>query len=188
LKKPKHYIITGNAGSGKTTKALEIGKNKGQVVLIRNTEEVGKPIGYLKGDAEEKTAPYFQMYDSLVRNVFGKNIKLLTEKEIIKFMPVTFLRGITLEGCIIVDEAQNLTFQELYTVLTRIGMYSSLVVVGDSAQCDLRYGPGDFERFCDILLRCDNVEHLHLKDNYRSPLLNQFIEEQKSSAISGFKL
>jgi predicted ribonuclease YlaK len=170
-------LIEGVAGTGKTHHALEECQEASTFTIIRNVEPVGKGLGYLPGDAREKMQPFFDMYDPILKKVFNYSSKYLMDKGRLEFMPTAFLRGKTLEGTIVVDEAQNLSYEELRTCLTRVGRYARIIFVGDVAQSDVR-GRDDYYDFTNTFLKCKDVEHLVLTDNYRSNLLNDFIRNE----------
>ena len=174
-----HLLIEGQAGSGKTHKAIEECLEASSITIIRNVVPVGPDIGFLPGTTEEKLEPYFQMYGEMFKKIFNYSPAYLIKKKRLKFIPTTFLRGCTLDGTVVVDEAQNLSHEELRTVLTRIGRYGRLIVVGDSAQSDLSSHLG-YAMFKDTFLKCDNVKHIKLTENYRSPLLNNYMFHENS--------
>lgn len=134
----------GSAGTGKTyvavakaVEALKSGKVK-KILLARPAREAGENIGFLKGDANEKLAPYMRpLYDELEKN-YGKAYQNLLTNGTIEIVPVGFMRGRTFtDSFIILDEAQNTTVEQIKMALTRIGEGSKMVVTGDDSQIDL---------------------------------------------------
>ena len=174
-----HLLIEGNAGAGKTHRAIEEAVGYSDITVIRNVEPVGKGLGYLPGNIDEKMAPFFDLYDDIFKKIFNYRADFLVKKGRLQFVPTAFLRGKTLEGIVIVDEAQNLSYEELRTCLTRVGKYGRLIIVGDTDQCDCGNSE-DYNKFADTFVKCENVDHLVLEGNYRSPLLNDFIQNEKN--------
>ncbi|OGI16675.1 MAG: hypothetical protein A2Z52_02545, partial [Candidatus Moranbacteria bacterium RBG_19FT_COMBO_42_6] len=161
LNDPELSLVTcaGKAGTGKTLVALlncylQIDTDHGydRCVIYRPVSDVGRGIGFLPGDMGEKFSPYtLPIFDnfSLIfgdsvgsddpRVVKGKSKLLddMIEKGIIEIAPFTFIRGRSLNRCLIlVDEAQNMTPHEAKTLITRVGFNSKMVLVGDPYQID----------------------------------------------------
>jgi len=173
-----HLLITGKAGSGKTTKALEIAfkrtsttGSKARVVIVRNVVPV-RDIGFLPGELEDKTAPFFEIYQPLIRDLKKRKLKTHTR---IDFLTTSFIRGRTLDDCVVIlDEAQNLTYHEFESVLTRLGKKASLIVVGDGAQAD----NAQESDWTDVSLKygsLPSVRTLELKSNFRNKLLGEWL-------------
>jgi len=140
--------LTGRAGSGKTFLALMAGldelsnKNYERIIVTRNMEPVGRDIGYLPGDLNEKMGPWMSPLMDNFRHHFKDKtyFELMMEKGQIEIAPLTFIRGRTFSNSyIIVDEAQNASIHELKTIITRIGEGSKIVLMGDTDQIDTPY-------------------------------------------------
>ena len=135
----------GPAGTGKTYLAVACGiemikKGKFQrMVLTRPALEAGEKLGFLPGDLEEKIRPYLQpVYDALYDIMKYEELKRWTERRIIEIVPLAYMRGRTLsDAFIILDEAQNTTFEQMKMFLTRLGLNSKIVITGDITQIDL---------------------------------------------------
>ena len=135
----------GPAGTGKTylavACAIELLKQGAfrRIILTRPALEAGERLGFLPGDLEEKIKPYLQpIYDALYDLVKYEEIRRWTERRIIEVVPLAYMRGRTLsEAFIILDEAQNTTFEQMKMFLTRMGINSRVVVTGDITQIDL---------------------------------------------------
>lgn len=138
-------IVSGVAGSGKTMLSVGMAVQflyKGfveKIILIRSVLECGEKVGFLKGDLDTKIQPFMQpFYDSLYKLVAPEIIQQWEREQKLVFCPVSFLRGRDLENSvIIVDEAQNLTLQQLLMIVTRLGQGSKMIITGDLAQSDL---------------------------------------------------
>ncbi len=144
--------LVGKAGTGKTLLSLAAGllltedQHKYKKLLVaRPVVPVGKDIGFLPGEKEEKLKPWMQpIYDNL-EYLFntkkpGELDKILAGMVSIQVEALTYIRGRSIpEQFIIIDEAQNLTKHEVKTILTRVGEGSKIVLMGDTQQIDHPY-------------------------------------------------
>ncbi|MFF0880729.1 PhoH family protein, partial [Bacillus velezensis] len=144
--------LIGKAGTGKTLLALAAGLLQTEdlgiykkLIVARPIVPVGKDIGYLPGEKEEKLKPWMQpIFDNLE---FLFNAKKPGELEAIlagigsiQVEALTYIRGRSIpDQFIIIDEAQNLTRHEVKTLLTRVGEGSKIVLMGDPEQIDHPY-------------------------------------------------
>ena len=113
-----------------------------KIILARLAIEAGENLGFLPGDLQDKVDPYLRpLYDALY-DIFGRETSSkLREKEIIEVVPLAYMRGRTLDkACIILDEAQNTTKEQMKMFLTRMGFYSKMIITGDITQIDLPRG------------------------------------------------
>jgi PhoH-like ATPase len=140
--------LTGLAGSGKTFLSLMSGISQVQqgkferIVITRNIQPVGKDIGFLPGDIDEKMGPWLApVIDNLRNHLKDKEtFDLMKVNGLIEVAPMSFIRGRTFANSfIILDEAQNSTIHELKTVITRTGEGSKIVLMGDTDQIDTPY-------------------------------------------------
>lgn len=144
--------LTGKAGTGKTLLALAAGLLKVEdeqkykkLLIARPVVPMGKDIGYLPGEKEEKLRPWMQpIYDNLEflfdTKKAGDIDKILMGLGSIHVEALTYIRGRSIPGqFIIIDEAQNLTSHEIKTIVSRVGEGSKIVLVGDPAQIDHPY-------------------------------------------------
>ncbi|WLR52191.1 PhoH family protein [Bacillus tianshenii] len=144
--------LSGKAGTGKTLLALAAGLFQTEdlgiykkLLVARPIVPVGKDIGYLPGEKEEKLKPWMQpIYDNL-EFLFntkkpGELDKILAGIGSIQVEALTYIRGRSIPGqFIIIDEAQNLSKHEVKTILTRVGERSKIVLMGDPEQIDHPY-------------------------------------------------
>ncbi|WP_223700370.1 PhoH family protein [Sutcliffiella deserti] len=144
--------LTGKAGTGKTLMALAAGLmqtedlNRYKKLLVaRPIVPVGKDIGFLPGEKQEKLRPWMQpIYDNL-EYLFntkkpGELDAILAGMGSIEVEALTYIRGRSIpDQFIIIDEAQNLTKHEVKTILTRVGERSKIVLMGDPEQIDHPY-------------------------------------------------
>jgi phosphate starvation-inducible PhoH-like protein len=184
MKESKHYLITGNAGTGKTTTALRIATKQlnldgfSKIVIIKNTVQV-RNLGFLPGSLNEKILHFFSLYGPLFKNVTKISLASLLQKKKVIFESTAFLRGTTYNNAVvIVDEAQNMSYHELKTILTRIGKTSMLIVVGDEDQMDVKKSESGYDKFIRIYTELNNVGIIIETKNYRSDLVNDFIEKE----------
>ena len=143
-----NIIASGSAGTGKTflatflaLKSLFNDESK-EIIFVRSTVST-RDMGFLPGTAEEKAAPYFELYKDHVNHICdsGTAWESLLHRGSIRTEPTSYVRGSTWEDAIVViDESQNLTRHELYSVLTRLGNNSRVLVLGDAKQSDLPKG------------------------------------------------
>ncbi|CAM4331921.1 PhoH family protein [Paenibacillus macerans] len=144
--------ITGKAGTGKTLLALAAGLLKVEdehkykkLLIARPVVPMGKDIGFLPGEKEEKLRPWMQpIYDNLEflfdTKKSGDIEKILMGLGSIQVEALTYIRGRSIPGqFIIVDEAQNLTRHEVKTIVSRVGEGSKIVLMGDPEQIDHPY-------------------------------------------------
>jgi phosphate starvation-inducible PhoH-like protein len=138
-------IGIGPAGTGKTYLAVAMGvealarKRVQRLVLARPAVEAGERLGFLPGDLQAKVDPYLRpLYDALeVMMPLGRIQKAL-ETRTIEIAPIGYMRGRTLaDAFVIIDEAQNVTGGQMKMCLTRLGLNSRAVIIGDKTQIDL---------------------------------------------------
>jgi PhoH-like ATPase len=179
--------LIGKAGTGKTLLAVAcglektLGDQKYQRILIsRPIVPMGKDIGYLPGDINEKLNPYMQpIYDNLDFLFSGHSgnqneWKSLADDGLIKVEALTYIRGRSIPmQYMIVDESQNLTPHEIKTIITRAGQGTKIVLTGDTQQIDSAYLDeinNGLTYSCDRLKTEEIVAHVELTKGERSPL------------------
>lgn len=144
--------ITGKAGTGKTLLSLAAGLMKVEdehkykkILIARPVVPMGKDLGYLPGEKEEKLRPWMQpIYDNLEflfdTKKAGDIEKILLGLGSIQVEALTYIRGRSIPGqFIIIDEAQNLSRHEVKTIVSRAGEGSKIVLMGDPEQIDHPY-------------------------------------------------
>lgn len=143
-------FATGEAGCGKTflsaAKAAEalIHKEIDRIIVTRPVLQADEDLGFLPGDISEKFAPYFRpVYDILQRRLGASFLQYCLRPEIAKveIAPFAYMRGRTFENAVVIlDEAQNVTVNQMKMFLTRLGENVTVIVNGDITQCDLPAG------------------------------------------------
>lgn len=176
--------MTGIPGSGKTYLTLmsalsQIEKQKKKrIIFTRPIQTVGRDIGFLPGDINEKMAPWLAPIVDNFRNQFGdlSYFDIMMERGDIDIAPLSYIRGRSFnDSIIIVDEAQNATIHELKTVITRTGKNSKIVLLGDIEQVDLPYVDKFSNGLTIVTEKMKNEKlsaHIHFEKGYRSELAN----------------
>lgn len=157
-KKSQIIFINGPAGSAKTFLSVYCGlrllnaKSVSEIIYIRTlAESASKGMGFLPGELDNKFQPFTTPLEDKLEEFLSKgDIDKIYKEERIKLLPVNFLRGSSFNAkYIFLEEAQNFTYQELTTAITRIGRYSKLVIVGDDFQADIN-GKSGFRKMLNI--------------------------------------
>ena len=152
----KVFFVSGPAGSSKTYMSLYgclrlmAEDTEKELLYVRSiAESADKGLGSLPGDMAEKFNPFLMpLYDKLEEIVFEGDTAFLKQKGRISAVPINFLRGANWNNKLIVaDEAQNFTFKELTTLVTRLGEDSKLIICGDFMQSDINGKTGFREMF-----------------------------------------
>ena len=191
----KNLFLYGAAGTGKTFITLymaleEVLRNESKydtVYIVRSAVPT-REIGFLPGDEEDKTALFQVPYQNMVKfmfeqpneQAFSMLYDRLKNQGSLMFLTTSFLRGITLDNAIIiVDEAQNLTFHELDTIITRVGMDSKIMFCGDFFQSDLqkhidKEGIKHFMKILKGMKSFSNIEFT-LGDIVRSGMVKEYL-------------
>ena len=204
--KDKNLFLTGSAGTGKTfillhlalKSVLDKSQPYDKVVLVRSLLP-SRDIGFLPGTLEEKSDLYQDPYRILIKYLFempseqGHQIlySKLIEQGSLEFYTTSFLRGQTFDrSIIIVDESSNMIFQELDTVMTRVGQDSKICFAGDMSQSDLRKHNGDqdgYHNFQAILGEMEEfvVVEFGIGDIVRSGLVRSYLIAKTNMRIKG---
>lgn len=187
----KHLFLHGTAGTGKTFIACYLAlnnlhnqqSNQNKVYVVRSVVPT-RDMGFLPGSHKDKMKVYESPYYAISTELYdrGDAYEILKQKNIIEFVSTSFIRGITLSGCIvIVDECQNMNFGELNTIITRAGPNSRFIFCGDFRQDDLtseRYKEeSGIVHFMNIIKRINTFEFVNFTrdDIVRSDLVKEYI-------------
>lgn len=189
----KVIFITGPAGSTKTFMAVYCALKKLKqndeldLMYVRTViESADKGLGALPGDIDEKFNPYMAPLDDKLRELLpsatGIRQELINSKRA-QAMPVNFLRGASWNNKIVIaDEAQNFTYKELTTLMTRLGQSSQLFICGDYMQSDIN-GKSGFKDMFDLFDDQQSQERgIHcfqfgIEDIKRSEILKYIIKK-----------
>ncbi len=177
----------GPAGTGKTYLAMAMAvfalkaHEVERIVLTRPAVEAGEKLGFLPGALEDKVDPYLRpLYDALYDLLGSEAVEKYRERGNIEVAPLAYMRGRTLSrSFIILDEAQNSTYEQMKMALTRLGEGSKMVVTGDETQVDLGKGQRSGLRVASrILDGVDGIGVVRLteKDVVRHPLVAKIIQ------------
>jgi PhoH-like ATPase len=177
--------LTGIAGSGKTFLTLMAAldgvfqEKYERIVVTRSIQPVGREIGFLPGDLTEKMQPWMAPLVDNFRHVFKdmSYFEIMMEKGKIDIAPLSFIRGRTFnDSFVIVDEAQNTTIHELKTIVTRLGVNSKIVLLGDTDQIDTPYIDKRSNGLSIVINKFKNSvlsSHVHLPKGERSDLATE---------------
>lgn len=186
----KLVTLVGKAGTGKTLLAIAAGLQKTvedgvyhKLLVSRPIFPLGRDVGYLPGDIEQKLNPWMQpIYDNLEllmgfsqsEKKDGRSYQELLDMGYIEVEPLTYIRGRSIPNqYLIVDEAQNLTPHEVKTIITRVGENTKVVVTGDPYQIDNPYVDSSNNGLTTTVERFKNepiAAHLTLTKGERSAL------------------
>ena len=194
--KGKNLFAYGAAGTGKTFISLYLALKDvlsettpyEKIYIVRSLVST-REIGFLPGDHEDKSSLYQIPYKNMVKYMFEMPTDAdfemlygnLKTQETISFWSTSFIRGTTLDNCIVlVDEMQNLNFHELDSIITRVGDNCKIVFCGDSTQTDLtksneKNGILDFKRIIEIMEDDFGVVEFGLDDIVRSGLVRNYL-------------
>lgn len=188
----KNLLLVGSAGTGKTYVALYLAlkdvmaKNKyKQVIIVRSTVQ-SREQGHMPGDEKQKAAHFEAPYVDIVNDLFerGDGYQIMKQKNMIKFMSTSFIRGLTFDNAlIIVDECQSCNYHELDTIMTRVGNDSRIIFCGDMKQDDLKVGSRnryDVSGLRDLIRVSKEIDSFDivefgLEDIVRSGLVKEYL-------------
>lgn len=177
--RPSVVIVTGPSGTGKTMHACKVGQKQlytgmyDRLVLTRPAVAAGgETHGFLPGDLDEKMNPWIKP----ALDYLGPHQRK------IETCPLAFMRGRTFEkSWVIADEMQNSTKEQMLMLLTRIGLGSKLIIIGDTEQIDIP--DVDYTGLDDLLNRLvtsDEIAHVKLSNVYRSPVVKEILSMYNS--------
>ena len=189
-------LLAGSAGSGKTLLACQIALEKlfmrecDKIIITRPTVSK-EEIGFLPGDLREKMDPWVQpIYQNMYALYDKERIEKLILDGAIEIVPVSFMRGRTfLDSVVIVDEAQNVTHEQMQMIVTRIGLRSKMIICGDDHQVDLKSKRDSGFRFLYAGARkIKNMVGISLMTNHRDPIVESLIDLYDEAEANGLNL
>lgn len=196
-------IVTGPPGTGKTylscARALKFIKDEPltykKIVLIKSVNvPKDEEIGFLKGTMEEKMEMYMYPFISNFHKVIGKvETEALKASGVIEILPIKFALGVTLDDAIIiVDEAQQISKDNLRTLITRIGNNAKMIFLGDIKQKSVnKKEKSALEILIEHFAAVDEIGIVELgkEDIVRHPIIKKlediFDEIEKSEKLNG---
>lgn len=179
-------VVIGPAGTGKTycsgMKVSQLFLKGGyeKIVLSRANVPTGRSLGFFPGSVKQKLEPWLAPMTNVLKQGLGSGrYGFMESKHQIEVQPIETIRGRSFENSLVlVDEAQNLTIEEIKAVTTRLGEGSKLVLLGDPAQSDVANGDGliDFVEMCQKYNIDIPIIKFGLKDIVRSDIVAQLVK------------
>lgn len=194
--KTKIMFINGPAGTSKTYMSIYSAlrrlsaQEELDLIYVRTViESADKGLGALPGDLQEKFNPYIVPLMDKLDEMLPANTTIksdLLAKNRVSAFPINFLRGASWRDKVIVaDEAQNFTFKELTTLITRIGENTTLFILGDTMQSDIN-GKSGFQKMYNIFNDLESKKHgiecfaFNEEDIKRSEILKYIVSHIKN--------
>jgi len=185
----KNMMLHGIAGTGKSfiscymaMREIIDGSDRFKKLVIVRSVVPTRDMGFLPGNNKEKTKVYEAPYQSIFTEMFGRSdaYEYLKQKGFVDFISTSFIRGITLNDCIVVvDEIANLTIHELDSVITRVGKNCKILFCGDFRQSDFtRYADREgLKDFMKIINKMKSFEFVEFDENdiVRSSMVKEYI-------------
>tara|TARA_R110001592_G_scaffold12220_9_gene58791 strand:- start:4215 stop:5063 length:849 start_codon:yes stop_codon:yes gene_type:complete len=183
-------IAAGPAGVGKSyiaiARGIELIQNKttpyDTLIITKPAIEAGEKLGHLPGDMKEKMEPHVASSLDIIDKIIGKsNRQKLEELEIIKVEPLGFIRGKTIDSSVVViEEVQNMSPEQVKTILTRIGENSKYILSGDLDQSD-KYRNVTQSGLYDVMNRHKNISEIgffefKIEDIVRNPIICKILK------------
>lgn len=191
-----NLLLHGTAGTGKTFLSLflalqDVNNVKYQKIVIVRSVVPSRDMGFLPGSIKEKCQIYEAPYIAVVNKLFNRSdaYNQLVDKNIIEFTTTSFERGIEfVDSVVIVDEIQNMTFQELDTTITRVGENCRVILSGDIEQTDLLRKSNDvcgLPKFMKIIQNMDSFDSIEftVDDIVRSGFVKEYLLTKKKMEV-----
>ena len=178
----------GPAGTGKTSVSVGLaceylteGKIKNIIITRPVVESSRKGLGYLPGSFKDKIHPYLiPVLEEMDLYLNSQQSKRFLDSDIIEIVPLEYMRGRNFHNAfMILDEAQNATFEQIKMFITRVGRDSKAVINGDLQQSDLSSNSScDFHEIINRLDKRENVGIMELTadDIIRNPIIGKIID------------
>jgi phosphate starvation-inducible protein PhoH len=191
-----NILARGSAGTGKTLISLYMAavsildpkQDQKKITIVRSIVP-SRDIGFLPGTLEEKISIYEQPYRDIMAMLFGRASTYDDMKAagLVEFHTTSFVRGLTWnDAVIILDEAQNCAWQEVNSIMTRVGENSRVIVIGDNNQDDLAIKGKEKSGFDKLVHTCHYMECFYnvcftVEDIVRSSFVKDWIKASSKS-------
>lgn len=176
-------IITGRAGCGKSLVSAQTAldfmfkKQIDEIMVTRAAIEVGKSLGFLPGNMNEKFDPYLEAFIENFSKCYGpEKIDAILAEGKVKSYPIQFIRGKTIDNVLIVEEAQNTTKHEMLAILTRLGKTGKIIINGDNEQKDIRDDFNGLSYAIELSKYIPDIKWIKLKENHRSDIVGKILD------------
>ena len=181
-------MLRGMAGSGKTLVGTQVALDmlftkQVQKIIITRPTVAKEEIGFLPGDIREKMDPWLApIYHNLFMLYSEAKVRKEMENGNIEIVPFAFMRGRTfVDSFVIVDEAQNVTHNQMETVIGRLGKGSKMVICGDLAQIDLKdKRDTGFSFLARLEENVEGFKTASLEYNHRHQIVRPILEVYKT--------
>jgi phosphate starvation-inducible protein PhoH len=186
----KNLMLHGIAGTGKSFISMYLALNQiltesdgpyKKIIIVRSVVPT-RDMGFLPGNSKEKAQVYEAPYFAICTELFGRGdaYNYLKQKNLVEFISTSFIRGITLNNCIIiVDEIANMTLHELDSVITRVGKNCKIIFSGDFRQSDFTkdHERNGLPQFMRIVERMKSFAFIDFDENdiVRSAMVKDYI-------------
>jgi phosphate starvation-inducible PhoH-like protein len=176
-------IITGRAGCGKSLVSAQTAldflfkKEYDKIRVTRSMIEVGPSMGFLPGNLKEKFNPYMEAFlENLNKCYDNQRIESLINEGKVEAFPVQFIRGKTVDDILVVEEAQNLTKEQMLGILTRLGKHGKIIINGDNEQRDIKSDYTGLSYVIELSKKIPEIQWVKLKTNHRSDLVGKILD------------
>ena len=167
-----------------------------KILITKPIVESSSSMGFLPGDMTTKISQYMVSFYSNLEKIIGREyLNILKQEGLIVEVPLNFMRGNTFGGVnedgtpsgyfIIADEMQNSTVREMKLLISRLGEGSTMVIMGDTDQVDLRLARNEKNGLDDAVDRISNINgvgNIQFSDDdiVRDPFLIEIMKSYKS--------
>lgn len=194
IKNNEVTISAGPPGCGKTFVSVAYALNLlrkttnryKKIYLVKSVTTLkGEEIGFLKGDLKEKIEPFmWSFFINMEKLINTQSMRTLLEKDIIRPFPLAYMRGASLDDCIIIaDEMQNVSLDNSRTLLTRIGSNCKLILLGDINQVDMKNkNESSLPKLIGMFEEVESFGVINMSEkdtNVRNPLISVIEEKYK---------
>lgn len=194
----KNLMLHGIAGTGKSFISMYLALKQiitdsdgpyKKIIIVRSVVPT-RDMGFLPGNSKEKAKVYEAPYYAICTELFGRGdaYEYLKQRNLIEFISTSFIRGITLNNCIIiVDEIANMTLHELDSVITRVGKNCKIMFSGDFRQSDFTkdHEKNGLPQFMRIIERMKSFTFIDFdeQDIVRSAMVKDYIIQKDRLGI-----